>query len=141
VSDHTFSRFLYCDTNILSHLATSKTLWPTLNAYLLRNDLTLAVGSGQLAELTDADRIHERLAMLLVCLPSALIKTPEAILSEEVAAYPGRRANDLLLYPLNALLGEPDGPKGLHDYLSSPGLRAARRGQREAAEASRLRQR
>ena len=125
--------------DILSHLARSNHLWPALNDYLLRHDLTLGVGSGQMAELADVDRLHERLATLFVCLPSALIKTPNAVLSEEAAAHPGRRADDLLLYPLNALLGEQGGPKGLQEYLSSPGLRAARRGQREAAEASRLR--
>jgi hypothetical protein len=133
LSSHSFSRFVYCDTNILSHVAKSHELWRPLSDYLMQHDLTLGVGSGQLAELTDADRLHDQLAAMFVCLPSALIKTPDVVLSEEVAAYPNHRRNPLLLYPLNALLGERDGPEQLRQYLGSPALRAARRGQQESA--------
>jgi hypothetical protein len=48
-----------------------------------------------------------------------------------VSRDPGRRT--LLAYPLNALIIEEGGPAKLWDFLSSHGLRQARRGQREAA--------
>ncbi len=132
MSDHTFSRFAYFDTNILSQLAKDRNLWPGLAAYLLDNDLTLALGS-QAAELSDVPRLHDALSNMLVSVPAAVIKTWDTVLDEELAAHPGRRADTLLAYPLNALIIEEGGPAKLWDFLSSHGLSQARQGQREAA--------
>lgn len=117
-------------------MAKSPDLWPLLFNYLAEHDLALGVGTGQFPELAEADRLHESLTTMLTCLPSALIKTPDTVLAEEVAAHPGRRTDSLLLYPLNALLGEKNGPETLRQYLSSPSLQHARRGQRELADQS-----
>ena len=92
-----FSRFVYCDTNILSQLAKHRELWPPLSQYLLQHDLTLAVG-GQVAELADAPRLHESLAALLTAVPAAIIKQWDVILDEEVSAHPGQRHETLLSY-------------------------------------------
>jgi hypothetical protein len=131
---HTFSRFIYFDTNALSLAAKDPALWPTLINYLTTNDLTIAVGTAQVAELADATRLHSSLAQLLTQVPSALLKTPGQILSEEVAAHPSVRKETLLLYPLNALLAEPDGPRKLQQYLSSGALASARALQKALGE-------
>jgi hypothetical protein len=98
-----FSRFVYCDTNILSQLAKHQELWPPLSQSLLEYDLTLAVG-GQVAKLADAPRLLESLAALLTAVPAAIIKQWDVILDEEVSAHPGMRHETLLSYPLDALL-------------------------------------
>ncbi len=129
---HSFSRFLYCDTNILSYLAKEPELWRRLAEYLLECDLTIAVGV-QAAELADAQRLHDRLTALLLGVPSAIIKPSGTILEEEVRAHPAARTEPLLLYPINAMLAEPEGPDRLRQFLSSAALNTARCGQREAA--------
>jgi hypothetical protein len=123
-----FSRFVYCDTNILSHLSKHRELWSPLSQYLLQHDLTLAVGS-QVAELTDAPRLHEALAIMLTAVPAAIIKQWDVILEEEVRAHPDQRNDTLLSYPLNALLLQEGGPQELQAFLSSDALRKARSGQ------------
>jgi len=133
MSPFSFMRFVYCDTNILSHLAKHPALWPGWTNYLTSNDLTLAIGS-QLAELSDATRIHESLVRLLTTLPAALIKPWDEVLSEEVAAHPRDRSAPLLMYPLNALHHEAGGLNKLREFLSSSGLAEARAGQRVAAK-------
>lgn len=132
MSPHTFSRFAYLDTNILSELAKRPDLWETVLSYLTNEDLTLAI-SDQLAELADAERLHESLSRMLVFLPSAIIKTGFDVLSEEVASHPRARSNSLLVYPVNALVLEPKGPTLFEEFLRSANLRAARASQREAA--------
>jgi hypothetical protein len=129
---HSFSRFAYFDTNILSELAKQPALWGQLSEYLIREDLTIAVSS-QAAELSDASRLHDALSSMLVSLPSAVIKPWNPVLEEEVIAHPEARSESLLLYPLNALLLEPAGPTQIREFLDSADLREARRGQREAA--------
>lgn len=129
---HSFSRFAYFDTNILSELAKRPDLWGPVADYLIHEDLTIAVSS-QVAELSDVSRLHEALGSMLVALPSAVIKQWDLVLAEEVMAHPETRSESLLLYPLNALLLEPGGPVQLQEFLNSKDLREARRGQREAA--------
>jgi len=130
--DHTFSRFAYFDTNILSQLAKDRSLWRRLTAYLLDNDLTLALSS-QVAELSDVPRLHDALADMLVSVPAAIIKTWDTVLDEEVVAHPGLRGDTLLAYPLNALIIEEGGPAKLWAFLSSHGLSQARQGQGASA--------
>ncbi len=127
-----FSRFLYCDTNILSHLAKHQELRAGWARHLLERDLTLAVGS-QVAELADASSLHASLVRLLTSVPSGLIKTWDQILDEEVQAHPSSRTATLLMYPLNALLLEEGGLERFREFLSSAGLAEARSGQRAAS--------
>jgi len=129
MSDYTFSRFVYFDTNIISHLAKNKHLWPKLFDFLTQNDLTLGVSGAQVSELSDAKSLHQILAEMFVLIPSATVKTWDVILTEEVNAHPQKRTVSLLGYPLNALLLEPDGVQKLQDFLASKKLNRARKDQ------------
>jgi hypothetical protein len=129
---HTFSRFVYFDTNILSHLAKNEELWTKLHEFLSQNDLTLAV-SVQVAELSDAKNLHQSLTKMFVSVPSALVKSWDVILDEEVKAHPEKRTETLLTYPLNAMIFDPNGIQKIQDFLSSNDLSNARRDQLDHA--------
>jgi len=122
----TFSRFAHFDTNILSILAKNQSLWQPLQDFLYDNDLCLAIGEGQFAELNSDDRLHQPLNDLLTAVPSAIIKNHQIILDEEVKAHPDKRTDTLLQYPLNSLFGTND----LSNYLSSSELTEARNEQK-----------
>lgn len=126
----TFSRFAHFDTNILSTLAKNQSLWQSLQDFLDANDLCLAIGEGQFAELNSDDRLHQPLNDLLTAVPSAIIKTHQIILDEEVNAHLGKRTDTLLQYPLNTLFGTND----LSNYLSSPELTEVRREQKQNSQ-------
>jgi len=65
---------------------------------------------------------------------TGIIKNPDEILSEEVSAHPRERIESLLMYPLNAILLEENGPQKFVDFLSSNELKNARRDQLQHAE-------
>jgi len=127
---YTYSKFIYLDTNILSHICTETELYHPFFDHLSKNDLTIAISAGILAELSQVTRKHSDLDWLLSLSPSALIKTGEMILQEEVKAHPNYRNDTLLYYPLNHLMGT----KFLEDYLSSSKLADIRRIQLSFAE-------
>lgn len=127
---YTYSRFIYLDTNILSHLCTKTDLYRPFFDFLTRNDLTIAISAGLLAELSQVTRKHTDLDLLLTMCPSALVKTGEMLLQEEVQAHPNYRNETLMLYPLNSLMGS----KFLEEHLSSSELAEARRIQLTFAE-------
>jgi hypothetical protein len=121
-----FSRFAYFDTNIYSHLAKNTHLWNPLLGFLLANDLCFSFSSANLAELADAKSIHHKLADLLLCMPSAVIKTWDAILEEEVKVHPHRRTDSLLLDPIIRLLLDENGHEILRDWFTSDKLAESR---------------
>jgi hypothetical protein len=121
----TFSRFAHFDTNIMSECAKDRSLWPRLEAFLFDNDLCLAIGEGQVMELSSDDRLHAPLDEMLKTVPSAIIKTHDVILDEEVEAHPERRTATLLRMPITRLTN-PD----FVQFLSSPALQSARAQQR-----------
>ena len=127
---YTYSKFIYLDTNILSHLCTETELYRPFFDFLTRNDLTIAISAGLLAELSQVTRKHSDLDWLLTMCPSALVKTGEMLVREEVQAHPNYRNETLMLYPLNNLMGS----KFLEGYLSSSELVEARRIQLTFAE-------
>lgn len=129
VSKYNFSRFAYFDTNILSHLAKNRQLWPKLFDFLKESDLSLGISSAQIAELSDAKNLHQSLTGLFMSVPSAALKTWDVILSEEVKSHPQKRTETLLLYPLNTLLLESNEPKKFEEFFSSISLHKARKGQ------------
>jgi len=133
-ASYTFSRFVYFDTNMISHLAKNKGLWHPLFDFLKQNDLTLGVSTAQAMELSDANRLHENIATLFLGVPSGLLKPWDMILDEEVKAHPHERRESLLLHPLNAMLIEPGGIEKLQGFLSSKGLSTARKHQRRLAQ-------
>lgn len=129
MAKYTFSNFAYFDTNILSHLAKNENLWSGLFGYLEENDLTIGLGGGQVSELSDAKRLHEKLFVLLMNTPTGIIKNWDEIIAEEVHAHPKQRIDTLLMYALNAILLEEDGPKRFLEFLSSNELKRARKDQ------------
>ena len=133
MTTHSFSKFIYCDTNILSHLAKQRARWAWFAEYLLERDLTLAIGS-QVAELADVQRLHQSLAQMFLSLPTGIVKSWDVVLAEEVAAHPNERRDTLLAYPINALLLESDGVEQIEAFLSSGALAEARQGQHRSAE-------
>lgn len=129
----TFSRFVYFDTNIISDVAKHPTLWSKLATVFEKNDLTLGLSTGQMAELSDARELHPSLVPFFFSVPTALLKTWDVILAEEVEAHPRRRTESLLMYPVNAMLLEDGGMEKLLAFLSSDPLADARRNQRLCA--------
>lgn len=132
--EYTFSEFVYFDTNIISHLAKNRSMWSDLLEFLRQNDLTLGLGTAQVAELSDARKLHSSLVELLMSVPSGLLKTWDIIIAEEVKAHPHSRTESLLLNPLNQLLLEPGGLQNLYNFLSSEPLSDARQDQLAHAE-------
>jgi len=126
MAEYTFSRFAYLDTNILSYLAKNRSLWSKLLEFFRDNDLTMGVGGPQVAELSDADRLHKDLVALFMSVPTGIVKNWDMIIDEEVKSHPKRRTDSLLLYPLNAILLEPNGLDKLQNFLSSKELKEAR---------------
>jgi hypothetical protein len=124
--EYTFSRFAYLDTNILSYLAENRNLWPKLLEFFRQNDLTMGVGGPQVAELSDADRMHKDLVSLFVSVPTGILKNWDMIIDEEVRSHPQRRVETLLFFALNAILLEPNGLDKLLYFLSSKDLKEAR---------------
>jgi hypothetical protein len=120
-----FSRFVFFDTNIISNLAKDPSLWGPLQDFLYRDDLCIAVSGPLAAELSSAPGLHGPVNDLLTSVPSALIKTADLILDEEVQAHPQRRSETLMQFSLNQLYGTQDFAR----YLSSPELAEAREGQ------------
>lgn len=129
MTEYTFAHFAYMDTNILSYLANNRELWPKLLDFFRANDLTMGVGGPQIAELSDADRIHQELVALFMSVPTGILKNWDMIIDEEVKSHPNMREDSLLLYPLNAILLEPNGLDKLQKFLSSNELKEARRDQ------------
>jgi hypothetical protein len=96
---------------------------------LEENDLTIGLGGGQVSELSEAIRLHQKLFAIFMYTPTGIIKNPDEILSEEVRAHPNQRNDTLLLSPLNSILLEENGPQKFIDFLSSKKLKSARRDQ------------
>ncbi|MCJ7696235.1 MAG: hypothetical protein MUO40_12545 [Anaerolineaceae bacterium] len=122
-------RFVYLDTNIISHLAKNKELWPKLSEFLILNDLVLGISSANISELSEATNLHPTLAEMLVQLPSATLKEADTILEEEVKSHHYKRVESLLAYPLNYLLSETGGVHEFKEFLSSNKLNSARKDQ------------
>lgn len=134
ITDYTFSRFVYLDTNIVSHFLKNEATWPRFRDYLTESGLTLGIGGGQVSELSDAKSLLPDLARFLVSVPTGILKNWDEIISEEVEAHPSPRTTSLLMYPLNAILLEDNGFENLLQFLNSEALSDARRDQIRHAE-------
>ena len=127
ITDYTFSRFVYLDTNIVSHFLKNKATWPRFRDYLTESGLTLGIGGGQVSELSDAKSLLFELAKFLVSVPTGILKNWDEIIIEEVEAHPNPRKASLLMYPLNAILLEDNGFENLLQFLNSEALSDARK--------------
>jgi hypothetical protein len=126
----TYTRFVHFDTNIASNIAKDKALWSPLRDFLFDNDLCLAVGEGLVAELNSDDRLHAPFVDLVTYVPSAIIKTHDVILDEEVRSYPEKRSESLLSSPITSRTNKAEFIK----FLSSPALTKARADQRNTSQ-------
>jgi hypothetical protein len=129
MTEYTFSRFIYMDTNIISHFVKNEHLWSNVFEYLQASGLTLGVGGGQVSELSDAKSLLTDLARFLVSVPTGIIKNWDEIIAEEVDTHPESRTASLLMYPLNAILLEDNGFTNLLNFLNSKTLSDAREDQ------------
>lgn len=133
MSKHSFSRFAYLDTNIISHLSKNRNCWPGLAKFCSQNDITIGISDTAISELSDANRLHNDLVVLLMRVPSAILKNQHTILEEEVKAYPKMRT-EILGYPLNSILLENNGIDRFRNFLSSHKLKNARGNQLDCAK-------
>lgn len=134
MTEYTFSRFIYLDTNIISYFVKNEELWSSFFAYLKESGLTVGIGGGQISELSDAKSLLTDLARFLINVPTGLIKNWDEIISEEVFSHPSMRTDSLLIYPLNAVLLEEEGIDNLIRFLNSKSLTDARRDQLKLAK-------
>jgi len=128
--EYTFSKFIYFDTNIVSHFAKNPQQISVLFDYLKDHDLTTGIGGGQVAELADVKSLHLDLARFFVSVPTGLLKNWDEIIAEEVKAHPKSRSDTLLMYGLNAVLLEENGLEKLIQFLDSDSLAEARSDQK-----------
>jgi hypothetical protein len=133
MTEYTFSRFIYLDTNIISHFVKNEHLWSKFFEYLKESRLTLGVGGGQASELSDARSLLTDLARFLVSVSTGIVKNWDEIISEEVEAHPSIRSASLLMYPLKAILLEENGYPNLLNFLTSNALSDARKDQLQHA--------
>lgn len=119
---NTYSRFVYIDTGVLSHIVKTKSLWPALNNFLVRNNLTIGISGGLLAELSEATRLHKELTDFLFLNPSAILKDWQEVQREEIEAHPLQRKDTLFLQAINLAGLEPDGIEEFQSYLGSEQL-------------------
>jgi len=129
VSPVSFSRFVYFDTNIYSHLAKNISLWNPLLKLLLKHDLCNSFSSANLAELADAKFLHDDLTNFMLCMPTVVIKTWDMILNEEISSHPNYRNNTLLLDPIIRLAVKKNGHEELKSMFTSIKLSFARKEQ------------
>ena len=101
-----FSNFIYLDTLVFKELVKNKGLVRPLFDFLRKEDLCIAVSQALWLELSPKKHTHQTIDAVLTCLPSAVIKKPDQVLTEESSSYPNMRKDTLLLSPLNALMGK-----------------------------------
>lgn len=130
----TYSNFIYLDTNIISELVKSKIYCPSFANFLLSNDLCIAISDAHFAELYDFKYSYEELARFLLLIPSAMIKTRDKIIEEEIKSHPNKRTKSLRAIPINQLILEEDGHNKLMNYFSSYKLGRARKEQLQSAK-------
>jgi hypothetical protein len=139
MTSFTFSRIAYFDTNIISEIAKNQFLRTKLYDFLKEQDLALGLSTGQISELADARDLHPALVALFFSVPTAILKTWDMIIAEEVDAHPVRRTQSTINYLVNAMLLEDDGIEKLYKFLSSKRLAEARMQQLRHARMMRTR--
>lgn len=130
VTEHTYSHFIYFDTNIISTAAQKPDLWIDIQTKFMEQDLTMALGSGQISELSDAQHLHADIVQFLLNIPSGIIKNFYEVVEEEFGTFPESRIESLLKYPLNAIVYENGGVEKLLNVFSSDELLEERRSQK-----------
>jgi hypothetical protein len=102
----------YFDTNIHGILADGPESWGRVRRFLLDHNLLLAISDANVLELSDVSDDHPDLARFLLGMPSALLKTANQIIEEEVQAHLSGATANPLLGPLGSLVFEQEDPVG-----------------------------
>jgi len=100
-------------------------LYRPLFNFLFENHLCIAFSDALLVELSQATRKHDKFNTFFTILPSAKIKSFEAVIEEEVKSYPKMRTDILLLRPTNSEFGR----QTITSWLSSDKIEEPRRNQ------------
>lgn len=120
-------KYLYLDTNILSELAKNEKWWDSLKRFLTDANLSLAVSGAQLAELSDAVRLHESITNLFWYAPTKAVLTWDEILYRRIEE--GNLFNPIEIGIFPYLLGNIDDDNEKEKFrigLSSPKMKQAR---------------
>ena len=122
MTDLSFSRFFYPDTNILRFIADDLSTWRPLQDFLHSNDLCIALAGGQASELSDVGKSHQDLNTVLTAVPTVIAKPMEDILDDETSLYPQVRQANIV----GGYLNEFFLTNRLEEFLSSSELASAR---------------
>jgi hypothetical protein len=122
---HDYPDCVYFDENIISMVIEHPELYRPLFNFLFENHLCIAVSDALLIELSQATRKQADFNTFFTILPSANIKSFEAVIEEEVKSYPKMRTDTLLLRPTNSEFVE----ETITSWLISDKIKDARRKQ------------
>jgi hypothetical protein len=118
----------YFDTNIYRMLAERSDSWSPVREFLFGHNLVLAMSDVNVLELSDVSELHSDLARFLLGVPSALLKTANQIIEEEVQGYLSGATVNPLLGPISSLILESSDPVGflLERLFGDTAVRARR---------------
>jgi hypothetical protein len=122
---YSYSGCVYFDTNIISIAVEHPEWYRPLFNFLIKYNLYIAFSDALLIELSQATRKHDEFNTFFTILPSAKIKSFEAVIEEEVKSYPKMRTDSLLLWPTNIEFGK----QTIASWLISDEIKEARRKQ------------
>jgi hypothetical protein len=103
--NYSYSGCVYFDTNIISMTVEHPEWYRPIFNFLFKNNLYIAFSDALLIELSQATRKHGEFNTFFTILPSAKIKSFEAVIKEEVKSYPKMRT-DTLLSPTDSEFGK-----------------------------------
>jgi hypothetical protein len=116
---------VYFDTNIINIIVEHPELYRPLFNFLFENHFCIAVPDALLVELGQVIGKQADFNTFFTLLPSARIKSFEAVIEEEVESYPKMRTDTLLLSHAHSESGED----AVTDWLVSDKIEGARRKQ------------
>jgi hypothetical protein len=122
---HPYPGFVYFDTSIISMVVEHSELYRPLFNFLFENHLCIAVSDTLLIDLSQETRKQADFNTFFTLLPSAEIKSFEAVIEEEVKSYPKMGTDALLLWPTNSDFGK----ETVTSWLISEKIEEARRKQ------------
>jgi len=122
---YTYPGCVYFDANIISMIVEHPEWYLPLFNFLFENRFCIAVSDALLIALSQATKKHDEFNTFFTLLPSAKIKSFEAVIEEEVKSYPKMRTDNLSLWPANADFGK----ETITSWLISDKIKEAQRKQ------------
>jgi hypothetical protein len=117
-----YSKCAYFDTNIISMIVEHPEWYRPLFNFLFEKHFYVAFSDALLTELSQATNKHADFNTFFTILPSAKIKSFEAVIEEEVKSYPKMRTDTLLLQPTSLEFGK----QTITSWLISDEIKEAR---------------